>query len=369
MDTQYEVFITPFYKSILGLPSASRLAKTRHALPSRAPVLTNLTLTSDSLAVNWRSLDDVFTNGVLQGYDVRVNVSGGGGGVVINVNPADTEAVIKLADLIINGDSSIADEDLVGDSGVNEVSVEVAAVNKAGTGPFSPPQVRSVDFSLVNRGGGGVDGGSHLYKLEDEADDGSGLVTALVLSLFLTVAVILGVIIFFRQRFSRHRIFMEKMDTSRGGGGGRNPRPADHQVKNQSLWIDQRRRWNGDNCSGDGSNASKRHLLGGGGGRLMDQAPADQFTENEYACIAGDRGDYALPKQDAGLEPYASTDILGSQFSGSIYNNRYIVSKFLCNSKLAFSTTKIYCVRGCACVVCMCVYVCERWRDRNRQTD
>ena len=152
MDTQYEVFITPFYKSILGLPSASRLAKTRHALPSRAPVLANLTLTSDSLAVNWRSLDDVFTNGVLQGYDVRVNVSGGGGGVVINVNPADTEAVIKLADLIINGDSSIADEDLVGDSGVSEVSVEVAAVNKAGTGPFSPPQVRSVDFSLVNRG-------------------------------------------------------------------------------------------------------------------------------------------------------------------------------------------------------------------------
>lgn len=281
------MFIIPFYKTVQGLPSASKLAKTKQSLPSQPPSFTNITIALDKLIVHWNQIDQQFVNGVLEGYKVRVNSSYGELTSIMS-SPADTFAVIRLGDL--NLDSA------------TEILVEVAAVNKAGTGPFSTPVLRHLDLGLLY--------GSQLINYsKDEGDSGSVLMGALLGSLAITLAIIVGVVIFFRQRFSKHQIYMEKVDQVA---------PPDH-AKEQSLWIDQR--WTSDD-SGEGSNASDKQLLG----------PADRYAENEYACI--DRPTYAtsygMSKQDLppDLAPYASTDILRSQLSGSIYNNRYIVSTF-----------------------------------------
>ena len=56
-NTEYEVFIIPFYKSVLGLPSAIRLARTLAALPTQAPTIVNATVsTSGILSVHWKGI-------------------------------------------------------------------------------------------------------------------------------------------------------------------------------------------------------------------------------------------------------------------------------------------------------------------------
>ena len=297
MNTDYEVFITPFYKSVLGLPSASRTAKTQQGLPSAAPGIENVTLTGDGFILVWSKLSEEFANGILEGYKIRVNASGQEL-TSVEANPSETSVNINLVN-----------ENLVD---VQTVSIEIAAFNKAGLGPYSLPTEQKLNLGLIY---------GSLYKsgtdLRIGADGGQMWVGALIGSFIIALAITAGAVIFYRRKFSKEQIFQEK----------NSPKPSldSEPNKDQSLWID--RRWNGED-SGEGSNSSEKHLL---------EQPGSQVPENEYMYIDRTKlasfaiSNYGVSKPEdrnpPDLAPYASTDILRSQMNPSIYNSRYFVSK------------------------------------------
>ena len=277
-----------------------------------------MTVTPLGLFVSWSQLDGQFTNGVLEGYRVRINSTDGELTSVV-VNPADTAVTVNLANLNLEA--------------VQAVTIEVAALNKAGLGPYSAPVRTELDQGLVY---------DSLFKYGTDMTiglDGSVWVGALVGSLIIALVLISGVIVFYRRRFSKHQVYLEKATPTQ-------TQELPGPTKDQSLWID--RRWNTED-SGEGSNSSDKRLLG---------PPENHYAENEYtyidrAKLASFASSYGMSKQDYGmsqqvygmskpdygrskqdelgpdLAPYASTDILRSQLSGSIYNNRYFVSLYI----------------------------------------
>ena len=79
-------------------------------------------MTSSSITVQWGAVDCIHRNGDITGYSVRYGVQGSGSTQTLNVSgSATTEATIS-------GLESAA-----------YYSIEVAAVNSAGTGVYSAP--------------------------------------------------------------------------------------------------------------------------------------------------------------------------------------------------------------------------------------
>ena len=298
MNTEYEVFVTPFYKSVLGLPSASRTTKTQQGLPSTSPSIQNITLTEDGFILVWSKLSQKFANGFLEGYKIRVNGSGHEL-TSVTADPSDVSVYVNLLNL------NLVD--------INTVSIEIAAFNKAGVGPYSIPIEQKLSLGLIY---------GSLYKygtdLRIGADGGSMWIGALVGSFLIALALIAGAIYFYRRKFSKQQIFQEKTSQI--------PTLDSAPTKNQSLWID--RRWNGED-SAEGSNSSEKHLL--------EQA-GNQVSENEYIYIDRTKlasftiSNYGVSKPENkthDLAPYASTDILRTQTNSSVYESRYFVSFIL----------------------------------------
>ncbi len=318
VHTEYEVFIAPFYKSVLGLPSASRLARTSEDWPSAAPLLTNLSLAGAGgggggyLSVAWLPLDAEKANGMLAGYRLRIASSSLGGGkgdveaTTLVVSPSETVARIDLNSLQLmgpNGGGSTS-------SGLVTVSVEVAALNSVGQGPFSPPASLQLDLDRLLRqrkeaADSGGDGSSSSYGEEDftqgiALDASPAWVGALIGSALLVIVLIGGAILTYRRRLQQagkmppppgghhhhhhHLAYLEKLlkkprrVVSHGGSAPAEDRKEQGEiVSSSSLWID--RRWTAaEDCPGGctGNNLDRRLLGGVGGG---------QPVENEYTYI------------------------------------------------------------------------------------
>ncbi len=317
VHTEYEVFIAPFYKSVLGLPSASRLARTSEDWPSAAPRLTNLSLAGAGgggggyLSVAWLPLDAEKANGMLAGYRLRIASSsslGGGKGDVeattLVVSPSETVARIDLNSLQLTGSN--------GGGGLVTLSVEVAALNSVGQGPFSPPASLQLDLDRLLRqrkeaADSGGDGSSSSYGEEDftqgiALDASPAWVGALIGSALLVIVLIGGAILTYRRRLQQagklpppvghhhhhhHLAYLEKLlkkpvaaarrDGSHGSGSAQaeDRKEQGEIVSSSSLWID--RRWTtAEDCPGGCTgNTLDRRLLGGGG----------QPVENEYTYI------------------------------------------------------------------------------------
>jgi hypothetical protein len=316
VHTEYEVFIAPFYKSVLGLPSASRLARTSEDWPSAAPRLTNLSLAGGGgggyLSVAWLPLDAEKANGMLAGYRLRIASSSLGGkgeaeATTLVVSPSETVARIDLNSLQLTGPNGGG-----GSSGLVTLSVEVAALNSVGQGPFSPPASLQLDLDQLLRqrkeAANSGDGSSSSYGEEDftqgiALDASPAWVGALIGSALLVIVLIGGAILTYRRRLQQagkmpppvghhhhhhHLAYLEKLlkkpaaatrrDVSHGGGlAAADDRKEQEIVSSSSLWID--RRWTAaEDCPGGcaGNNTLDRRLLGGGGG---------QPVENEYTYI------------------------------------------------------------------------------------
>ena len=82
-------------------------------------------MTSSNITVQWGEVDCIHHNGDITGYSVRYGIQG----------TAERDRTVKMA----TGDSSGGMYTISGLSTATEYTVEVAAVNSAGTGVYSDP--------------------------------------------------------------------------------------------------------------------------------------------------------------------------------------------------------------------------------------
>ena len=79
-------------------------------------------MTSSSVTVQWGAVDCIHRNGDITGYSVRYGVQGSAEGVVM-----------------VSGDSSGGMHEISGLNPSTNYTIDVAAVNSAGTGVYSDP--------------------------------------------------------------------------------------------------------------------------------------------------------------------------------------------------------------------------------------
>ena len=82
-------------------------------------------MTSSSITVQWGAVDCIHRNGDITGYSVRYGVQGSGEG----------DRTVEMS----SGDSSGGMYQISGLSAATVYTIEVAAVNSAGTGDYSDP--------------------------------------------------------------------------------------------------------------------------------------------------------------------------------------------------------------------------------------
>ena len=261
--TSYEVFVVPFYKSVVGMPSASVGVRTLEAVPGQPPVIHNVTLLADNVIVHWLPLDQRHANGLLEGYKLLVTSS------------ANTEL---LADLVVSPSEVSTTINIPDLSSLPGLSVEIAAVNKAGVGPFSAPLTLEPSDSLLAEGS--------LININTNlaTSDTSGVwVGALVGSLGLFL-VCIGVVVMMRKRRgpAKDQGYLSSSTTE-----------TEVREKDETLWID--RRWNAADSSQDGSCHSDKkllkHMMESSGRKtflfqlFLDNCPQQNILRNSYLDV------------------------------------------------------------------------------------
>ncbi|KAF5269632.1 hypothetical protein FQR65_LT05971, partial [Abscondita terminalis] len=125
---RYEFFLVPFYKTVEGMPSNSRIVRTLEDVPDEAPShMEALLLNSTTVYLKWKGPPTASLNGDLQGYKVEVKANKSDApldSVTVGVNPT-----------LLLGNLS---------TGVT-YHVRVAATTRAGFGPFSVPAMLRLD--------------------------------------------------------------------------------------------------------------------------------------------------------------------------------------------------------------------------------
>lgn len=115
--TKYEFFISPFYKSLEGQPSNSRICKTLEDIPSAPPDSVSAGLFNNTVGwVKWLPPPPQHHNGIIIGYKLQIK---GSASRSLTINSSTTSVLVS--NLTING----------------IYSVRVAALTQVGLGPFS----------------------------------------------------------------------------------------------------------------------------------------------------------------------------------------------------------------------------------------
>ncbi|ERL87030.1 hypothetical protein D910_04432, partial [Dendroctonus ponderosae] len=115
--TKYEFFISPFYKSVEGQPSNSRIAQTLEDVPSAPPdTITAGFFNNTAGWVRWSPPPPQHCNGIITGYKIQIK-----GGVTRTITMNATTTSILISNLTTG----------------NPYSARVAATTSAGQGPFS----------------------------------------------------------------------------------------------------------------------------------------------------------------------------------------------------------------------------------------
>ena len=301
VNTVYEVFVVPFYKTVMGMPSGSRRASTHEDIPSVGPRIQNISMAGDEVSIFWRALDESETNGLLEGYRLLISSHPQGKELAnLVVSPSDVSYKVALPKL--------REED------ITSIVVEIAAINKAGTGPFSKPVQLDIDV-LLSETGRVINLDSH--GLAAGAESTNVWVGALAGSLALFI-ICIGLVLLLRKRTTQKEAGYL--------GQAKIPGGEESQEKEDTLWID--RRWNNSDCQ-EGSCTSDKKLLK----HLEREPPENEYTYIDRAKLASFASEYVVNRQNDHMDqfhdlaPYASTDILRNQLArerGSMYKVSFV---------------------------------------------
>ncbi|KAF7286749.1 hypothetical protein GWI33_004372 [Rhynchophorus ferrugineus] len=115
--TKYEFFISPFYKSVEGQPSNSRMAQTLEDIPSAPPETVSGGMFNESTGwVRWAPPPPQHCNGVIIGYKIEIK------GSITRVIPVNTSSTSLLISNLTTGEL---------------YSARISALTSAGQGPYS----------------------------------------------------------------------------------------------------------------------------------------------------------------------------------------------------------------------------------------
>ncbi|CAH2040629.1 unnamed protein product, partial [Iphiclides podalirius] len=123
--TQYDVFLMPFYKTLLGKPSNSMSGYTDEDVPSIPPQsVTASVINATSARIRWEPPPANTWNGELTGYLIEIRVGGNSGGRVVGQMSLGARTRAATASSLRAG---------------GKYSARAAAVTRKGHGPFSAP--------------------------------------------------------------------------------------------------------------------------------------------------------------------------------------------------------------------------------------
>ncbi|XP_056647981.1 roundabout homolog 2-like [Diorhabda sublineata] len=117
--TKYEFFISPFYKSVEGQPSNSRIAQTLEDVPSAPPDSITAGVFNETAGwVRWSPPPPQHCNGIITGYKIQIK-----GNIIRSMTMNATTTSILISNLTAGG----------------SYTAKVAALTIAGQGPYSSP--------------------------------------------------------------------------------------------------------------------------------------------------------------------------------------------------------------------------------------
>ncbi|CAB3235805.1 unnamed protein product [Arctia plantaginis] len=185
---QYNVFLMPFYKLLLGKPSNMRSGVTEEDFPSEPPQsVTAGVINATSAWIRWDPPPPHTWNGELSGYLIEVRVGGSTGGRVVGQMSLGARTRAAAASSLRAG---------------GRYSARAAAVTRRGHGPFSAPAQIHMLPTLSQR---------HYVQTEPATDKAivsifhETWLLALCLTLLLLILVGTGIIVYIRLKQTKQR--------------------------------------------------------------------------------------------------------------------------------------------------------------------
>eukprot|EP00094_Tigriopus_californicus_P011303 TCALIF_10910-PA protein Name:"Similar to ROBO2 Roundabout homolog 2 (Homo sapiens)" AED:0.22 eAED:0.24 QI:0/0.2/0/1/0.4/0.5/6/0/1001 len=305
-NTNYHVFVQPFYKDVIGRPSQLMSVSTPMDLPSLAPAIKEARLlNASSIFLSWDGIPVNHHNGPLLGYEIII--SGNSTFVNNTVQPAS----IRQVTLFVQGMMA------------NKVySIQIGAVNELGRGPLSNPLEIELDplflYGLSR---------STVTPVYDQAANQMTLII-IVIAICSFILILLSGILFYKRKMgkggdNKHDGYLEAATTCATDEYYHHQivRSSNHGgSKADGLWIDRKR------CDRKDDQADKESSASAYERKLLVQ-PNHYHTrmhsnsDTEYTYVENNKHNashFATSSSGASRhtaespEPYATTDIIKS---------------------------------------------------------
>ncbi|KAI5644534.1 immunoglobulin i-set domain-containing protein [Phthorimaea operculella] len=186
---QYDIFLMPFYKLLLGKPSNMKSGFTEEDVPSAPPLSVSAgVINATSAWIRWDPPPVHTWNGELSGYLIEVRVGGGNGGRVVGQMSLGPRTRAAAASSLRSG---------------GRYSARAAAVTRRGHGPFSAPAHIHMLPTHTQR---------HYVQTEPATDKAilsmfqETWLVALCATLLVLVVAGAGVIVYIKRRQAKKRI-------------------------------------------------------------------------------------------------------------------------------------------------------------------
>ncbi|KAL0881768.1 hypothetical protein ABMA27_001552 [Loxostege sticticalis] len=279
---QYDVFLMPFYKLLLGKPSNLKSGFTDEDVPSAPPQSISAgVINATSAWIRWDPPPVHTWNGELSGYLIEVRVGGGNGGRVVGQMSLGARTRAAAASSLRAG---------------GRYSARAAAVTKRGHGPFSTPAHIHMVPTQIQR---------HYVQTEPARDKAiltmfqETWLLALCVILLVLVLVGAGVIVFIRRRTSKQRKSQNATNTAIANA-------QQCLLGKEAVWLRERPMFEGSNEPRIEILNCHQSLLHGG------HSIGTMAMEAEYTLPQHTSNMSAMPQEDhrrIAPEPYASSAI------------------------------------------------------------
>ncbi|XP_050067713.1 protein sax-3-like [Anopheles maculipalpis] len=224
--TRYEFFLTPYFKTVEGQPTSSKVVQTLEDFPTGAPLnvqtgMVNLT----AGLVNWLPPPENTLNGVLLGYKVQLRAS---------------NSSKVLAQITLNGPTTFVVLHRL-TTGMT-YTVRVVAYNRVGAGPFSKPAYLIMDPAHVIAPPKAHNSLSDIegYRQQGLLHETWFMVLMIVILLSVLTGGCIAGVLFFRNRA---KVSKEMLSASITGNTSMDPSRRPMMVsRRDGLWIDRGRR-------------------------------------------------------------------------------------------------------------------------------